>query len=210
MPRSKPTADALAARRQLILQAAGQVFLQHGFELATTLEIATRAKTSKRELYELFGTKQDLLTALIRNVSRRMQMRLDVPVVRNAAEFFEILERFGARFLEELLHPTRIGLYRLAIAEAAKSNAIARELDSHGRGPVIEAATKIFQQAAKSGIIDSSDITVLVRVFFGTLIGDTQTQLLLGLGKQPTAKMIQERATFAVAAIKRLTARAGA
>jgi len=185
--------------------AAGRVFLKHGFDRATTLEIATRAKTSKRELYELFGTKRDLLAALIGTISRRMQTPLDLPAPKTRIAFFDILEGFGAKFLEELLHPTRIGLYRLAIAEARRSSAMARELDTNGRAPVIEAVRKLFQHGAKRGYIEPTDVSVMLRVFFGTLVGDLQTQLLLGLGTQPTIQAIRERAAVAVSVIKRIS-----
>ena len=187
--------------------AAGQVFLAHGFERATTLEIATRAKTSKRELYELFGTKQDLLSALIRTVSRRMQTPLELPAPQTRVAFFDILQEFAAKFLGELLHPTRIGLYRLAIAEAQNSTAMARELEANGRAPVLAAVRKLFQTGAEPGYIESREISLLIRVFFGVLVGDLQTQLLLGLGTEPSAETIRERAAVAVSVVKRLSAR---
>jgi AcrR family transcriptional regulator len=205
MPRSKATAQARAVRKETILMAAGQVFLEHGFDRATTLEIATRAKTSKRELYELFGTKRDLLAALIRTISRRMQTPLDLAAPKTRNAFFDILEGFGAKFLEELLHPTRVGLYRLAIAEAQKSSAMARELDTNGRAPVIEAVRKLFHYGAERGYIEPTDISLMIRVFFGALVGDLQTQLLLGLATQPTAHAIRERAAVAVSVIRRIS-----
>ena len=187
--------------------AAGQVFLEHGFEGATTLEIATRAKTSKRELYALYGTKRDLLSALIRTVSQRMQTPLDLPVPKTRSAFYDVLQEFAAKFLEELLHPSRVGLYRLAIAEAQKSIAMARELEAHGRAPVLAAVRKLFQHGGERGYIKPSDISLLVRVFFGVLVGDLQTQLLLGLGTEPSAETIRERSAVSVSVVKRLLAR---
>ena len=187
--------------------AAGQVFLEHGFERATTLEIATRAKTSKRELYELFGTKRDLLAALICTVSQRMQTPLDLPVPKTRSAFFDVLQEFAAKFLEEALHPSRVGLYRLAITEAQNSTAMARELEASGRAPVLAAVRKLFQDGAEPGYIESREISLLIRVFFGVLVGDLQTQLLLGLGTEPSAETIRERAAVAVSVVKRLSAR---
>jgi AcrR family transcriptional regulator len=205
MPGNKPTSRARAARKETILTAAGQVFLEQGFEGATTLEIANRAKTSKRELYALFGTKQDLLAVLIRTVSQRMQTPLDLRAAETRSAFFDILQSFAEKFLAELLHPTRIGLYRLAIAEAQRLNAVARELDASGRAPVIAAVRKLFQQGAERGYIEHADISLTLRVFFGVLVGDLQIQLLLGLGTQPTAKTVRERAAIAVLAVRRLS-----
>src|SRR5229473_1621539 len=51
--------------RERILEAAFSAFMESGFAEASTLEIATRARVSKRELYALVGSKQDMLVACI-------------------------------------------------------------------------------------------------------------------------------------------------
>ncbi|MBV8653445.1 MAG: helix-turn-helix transcriptional regulator, partial [Alphaproteobacteria bacterium] len=50
--------------------------MERGYAGASTLEIATRAKVSKRELYALFGNKQGILTALISSRATRMRQPL--------------------------------------------------------------------------------------------------------------------------------------
>ena len=47
--------------RERILAAAMETFMERGFANATTLEIATRARVSKRELYALGGNKEQML-----------------------------------------------------------------------------------------------------------------------------------------------------
>jgi AcrR family transcriptional regulator len=58
----KPTP---AARRQAILQAAIGVFAQHGFDAATTDDIARAAGLSKGGLYWHFKSKDDILAAIL-------------------------------------------------------------------------------------------------------------------------------------------------
>src|SRR5437867_3092502 len=65
------------AVRERILEAAFAAFMKSGYATTSTLEIATRARVSKRELYALVGNKQEMLMACI---SERAQ-RLDVPAV---------------------------------------------------------------------------------------------------------------------------------
>ena len=57
--------DALPPRRRAILIAAVSVLMEKGYARASTLEIATRARVSKRELYAEFGSKRGILEALI-------------------------------------------------------------------------------------------------------------------------------------------------
>lgn len=58
----KPTP---AARRQAILEAAIGVLAQHGFDAATTDDIARAAGLSKGGLYWHFKSKDDILTAVL-------------------------------------------------------------------------------------------------------------------------------------------------
>jgi AcrR family transcriptional regulator len=58
----KPTP---AARRQTILEAAISVFAQHGFDAATTDDIARAAGLSKGGLYWHFKSKDDILAAIL-------------------------------------------------------------------------------------------------------------------------------------------------
>jgi TetR/AcrR family acrAB operon transcriptional repressor len=58
----KPTP---AARRQAILEAAIGVFAQHGFDAATTDDIARSAGLSKGGLYWHFKSKDDILAAIL-------------------------------------------------------------------------------------------------------------------------------------------------
>src|SRR5215467_7649224 len=57
MSRAKENSDAAAVRGR-ILTAAFEVFQERGYAATSTLEIATRARVSKRELYALVGNKQ--------------------------------------------------------------------------------------------------------------------------------------------------------
>jgi AcrR family transcriptional regulator len=58
----KPTP---AARRQAILEAAIGIFAQHGFDAATTDDIARGAGLSKGGLYWHFKSKDDILAAIL-------------------------------------------------------------------------------------------------------------------------------------------------
>lgn len=54
-----PDRDAVATRRR-ILNVATRLFAKHGFEGATTDEIADKARVNKRMIYHYYGSKQNL------------------------------------------------------------------------------------------------------------------------------------------------------
>ena len=72
----EPTAPAQVPMRERILLAAFAAFIERGYAETSTLEIATRAKVSKRELYALFGNKQAMLVACITTVKTQFDSAL--------------------------------------------------------------------------------------------------------------------------------------
>src|ERR1700758_1607359 len=107
------------AVRERILTAAFAAFKKNGYAAASTLDIATRARVSKRELYALVGNKQEMLTACITERARRMQVPADLPVPRDREGLAQLLTAFGAQLLGEVTDKAVIAVFRLAIAEAS-------------------------------------------------------------------------------------------
>ncbi|PZA11024.1 TetR/AcrR family transcriptional regulator [Rhodopseudomonas palustris] len=193
-------------RRAAILQAAFDVFVEKGFEAATTAEIVRRARTSKRTLYEFFASKQEILTALVRYGATKMKPALELPEPQTKTQFLAVLEQFGRLFLGELLHPERTAMYRLAIAEVARGGgSVARELEASGRAPVTQAITRFFEHAAARGIIPRDKIATLMSVFFSVLIGMAPLQTLLGDPPISSDAMAQ-RAALATEVLARMMA----
>jgi AcrR family transcriptional regulator len=67
---SKPLASSI---RERVLAAAFTLFREHGFSSTSMLDIVTRARISKRDLYALFKNKHAVLAACISE--RAQQMR---------------------------------------------------------------------------------------------------------------------------------------
>src|SRR5260370_24916428 len=66
--------------RARILDAAFAAFMKSGYTTTSTLEIATDARVSKRELYALVGNKKEILVAGIRAPATRLPVPPDLPV----------------------------------------------------------------------------------------------------------------------------------
>src|SRR5260370_38412200 len=58
------------AARERILEAAFAAFMERGYATTSTLEIATRAPVSKRDVTALGGNKQERLVAALREPGR--------------------------------------------------------------------------------------------------------------------------------------------
>jgi len=58
-----------AARRQAMLDAACEVFLEHGFEGASVADVVRRSGGSLATLYASFGSKEGLFEAIVAQIS---------------------------------------------------------------------------------------------------------------------------------------------
>ena len=193
------TKDAHDDKRRRILQAAMQTFREYGFAAATTLDIATRARVSKRELYALVGTKQEMLISCITERAKRLQAPADLPAPRDRQALAAVLASFGAQLLREVSEPTVIAIFRLAIAEAVHAPEVAQALDSIGREASRAALRQIMTRARTSRLIDGPP-EGLAEQFRGLLWCDLMVSLLLGVAERPGAREVGARAHNAAAA----------
>jgi AcrR family transcriptional regulator len=202
MSRAKDRVDS-AAMRERILTAAFEAFHERGYAATSTLEIATRARVSKRELYALVGNKEKMLIAAIGERAKRLQAPVDLPLLRDRATLAQVLTVFGTRFVREVSDPDVIGIFRLAIAEAVQSPEVARTLDASGRETGRTALRHIMTQARAAGLIDGRPAE-LAEQFTGLLWRDLLMSLLLGVAQRPNPSAIETRARDAAEAFLRL------
>jgi AcrR family transcriptional regulator len=202
MSRAKESSDGAAVRGR-ILTAAFEAFQEHGYAATSTLEIATRARVSKRELYALVGNKQKMLIAAIGHRAKRLQAPADMPPLRDRATLAQVLTVFGAQLVREVTDPTVVAVFRLAIAEAGRAPEVAHTLDSLGRETSRAALRQIMTQAREAGLIDGRP-PELAEQFSGLLWRDLMVSLFLGVAERPSPRAIEARAHDAAEAFLRI------
>jgi AcrR family transcriptional regulator len=201
-PPSRGKASERSARER-VLNAAFAVFRKRGFSGASTLEIATRAQVSKRDLYALFGSKHAMLTACIRERANRMRQPLElaapIPISKEAVE--ATLIELGRSILRVACHPDVLAVHRLAIAESDRAPEIARALDSSGREANHAALSAWLARVQAQGFIGAGDPAAIAAHFISLLWGGLLIQLLLRVRDAPTPDEIETRARGATEAI---------
>ena len=195
--------DDETAPRGRILDAAFAAFMKNGYAATSTLEIATRARVSKRELYATVGNKQEMLIACIRERAGRLQVPADLPAPRDRETLARVLTSFGTQLVREISDPAVVAVFRLAIAEAVHAPAVARALDSIGREASRAALRKAIAQAQASGLLEGR-AAELAEQFSGLLWGTLMISLLLGVAERPSQREIAGRARDATAAFLQL------
>jgi AcrR family transcriptional regulator len=189
--------------RDKILCAAMEAFLDLGYAAASTLEIATRAQVSKRELYTHFGNKQAMLAACIADRAQRMKLPTELPPARTREMLGAILGKFGATILREVCDPAVMGVFWLAITEVQRAPEVAQTLET-ARRSTRETVRKVVTQAQSAGLLAAADPAEMSGRFLALLWGDLQVSLLLRVREAPGAKEIERRAHDAVADFLRL------
>ncbi len=191
------------AVRERILEAAFAAFMKSGYAMASTLEIATRARVSKRELYALVGNKQEMLIACISKRAKRLDVPANLPVLRDRETLEQVLASFGTKFVREVSEPAVIAVFRLAIGEAVQAPEVARTLNSVGREASRAALRKIMAEVQASGLLTGRPAE-LAEQFAGLLWRDLLVSLLLGVAERPNPREIAGRARDAAAAFLQL------
>jgi AcrR family transcriptional regulator len=189
--------------RERILGAAFAAFLKSGYAATSTLEIATRARVSKRELYALVGNKQKMLIACISARAKRFDVPAGLPALRDRELLEKVLASFGTKLVRETSDPTVIAVFRLAIAEAVHAPEVARALHSIGREASRAALRKIMAEAQASGLLTGRPAE-LAEQFAGLLWCDWMVNLLLGVSERPNPHEIAGRAREAAASFLQL------
>jgi len=202
-PDSDPVTDK--ATRARIIGAAFQAFMEKGYAGTSTLEIATRAKISKRDLYANFPNKQAILLACITSRAARMRLPADLPAPRSRDMLASILTTFGATVVREVCQPEVIAMFRLAISEAQRSPDVAGTLNA-SRSVNREALADLLAQVQKAGILGHGDPPHMMEQFFALLWGDLMLGRLLGVAASPQSAEIDRRAHAATEAFLKLYA----
>jgi AcrR family transcriptional regulator len=188
--------------RGRILEAAFSAFMERGFAETSTLEIATRARVSKRELYAQFGSKQEILAACIAARAKRLRLPSDLPEPRNREALARALTMFGATLLKEISDSAVIAVFRLAIAEALRAPDVAKALNDVGIATSRTALRDLITRARAARLL-GGEPAEMAEHFAGLLWGSLMMGRLLGVADRPSQREIARRAEAATAAFLR-------
>jgi len=193
---SKPITSSA---RERLLAAAFYLFREHGFSGTSMLDIVTRARISKRDLYVLFKNKRAVLAACITERAQQMRQCLDsaVPAPQSRDELATMLVEFGVSLLKTVCDPEVLTLFRRAIAESDRAPEIGRALDSSGREGQSKGAYRIDQKSSSAAVGRRWGSRHSRRPLFCRARGGLQLQLLLRVRQPLNKREIESRASAA-------------
>src|ERR1700761_2886082 len=141
---------AAASTRAHILQAAASVFASNGYPLTTINEIATHAEVGVNTVYTVFGTKANLLAALIHDTVDNPVLAEATPAVRDA--------KTGPAVIRDLAEVARDNIERgYAIYEVGGQNSRADPQIAEA----MDAATTRVRQEMRAAVERLKELDVL-------------------------------------------------
>jgi TetR/AcrR family transcriptional regulator, mexJK operon transcriptional repressor len=184
-------------RRLAFLKAANAAFLEKGYANTTLGDVIAKSGGSRQTLYALFGGKQGLFEAIVteRNAEIFRPLRAEGQLDR-APE--DVLVEIGIRFVQMVLAPDALGVFRLVVAEGPSMRELSERFWTLGPARTITAFESYFAEQTRRGVLNLADANHAARQFQGILLGNFHMQCLLGVREIPSHEEIEAWVTTAV------------
>jgi AcrR family transcriptional regulator len=142
-------------RRDAILDVAYECFVAEGYGLTSMSTIAARLGGSKGTLYNYFKSKEELFDAFVRRACARLLQDMDA--VPSSEDARERLVQLSRRFIDHLLSPQTIAIYRLVVGEGERFPELARLFYEAGPRTGIGATATLLEALMDKGSLRRGD-----------------------------------------------------
>ena len=167
------------ARRERLLDAARDVFLEQGYAGASVNDVVARAGGSLATLYKQFGNKEGLFTAAMeRHISTAWSVLEEGRRDHQAPG--EVLYQLGRRMLMLVCDPGVIRLVRSLAFEAERSPELCELFLTRGPDQTRQALARYLGEQVASGHLDLDNPREAAGMFMGMLLGEWHINALLG------------------------------
>lgn len=170
-----------------ILDAATSIFLTHGFSAATTDMIQREARVSKSTIYACFSNKEAMFAAVIERECSVMASTIRA-IDTAPGNISRTLSDIGMSYLDIVLSPSGLALYRVAIAEAPRFTELGRQFYKAGPKAVTAVIVDRLNDALQAGEIDVHTIGVegAAALFISMVRGEAQMEVLTHPESRPS------------------------
>jgi TetR/AcrR family transcriptional repressor of mexJK operon len=144
------------ARRKIIIEIAGKLFLDYGYGATTMSAIATAFGGSKETLWRYFPNKELLFTAYIEHATASFRGRLS-PTLNPDNPLEQSLRDFAKHYIDEICSTESIDLHRLAIGESARFPEVGRLFYERAPKATEELLENFLQAQMSMGKLPSAD-----------------------------------------------------
>lgn len=185
--------DVRSHRRREILRAARICFLDRGFLRTTISDVLALSGGSRATVYEEFGDKEGLFAALIASILDDMSL----PALADGPPD-EVLRELGRSYLEQLLDPEALALYRVVLGESTHMRQLGPAIFRAGPRAASDALASRFAAWVDSGELVLEDPRRAATLFLAMIEGDLHRAAIMW-ERSPLAAEIGDSVDAAVA-----------
>jgi AcrR family transcriptional regulator len=195
--------ETRSLRQDQIEQAAYAVLDDKGYAGTSMLAIARAARASNETLYNWYGDKTGLFSALVRRNAAEVKALLDAQIAAGG-DAVDTLARVGPVLLALVTSDRAVALNRAAAADP--TGELGRAIAAEGRDTVAPLVARVIAQGRAQGRLAFDDLATACETYLGLLIGDIQIRRVVGRMPQPDAAALAARADAALRHFLRLLA----
>ncbi len=185
----KAQKDRPKIKQRAVIEAAEELFLQHGYDGTSIDMIAERAAVSRQTIYNQYESKEALFSAITADLVREILLPLATRVERSEG-LRATLIAFARRLVTTILLPRTRALYRLTITEAQRFPALGRAVYVAG----VEAAEKeLASYLLAQSELEVPDPTTAARQLFALVSHPINLKINLGIEVDPDDPEISKR-----------------
>ena len=169
-------------RREAILAAAHDLFLDKGYEATTLSDIVGRSGGSLATLYELFEGKSGLLRALVSDRCARVSDTIDRAASSHKPPR-EALREIAEYLFDKIIDASAIALFKAALAQPELGRKLYEAGPANGQAKV----ANYLALESKNGNLSIDDPVFAAQLFFQMMFGHFHQQMLFGMPVTLTA-----------------------
>jgi TetR/AcrR family transcriptional repressor of mexJK operon len=171
-------------KRDAIMEVAGKLFLNQGYERTSVDTIADKAGVSKFTIYSHFNDKEGLFKCLVTDKCHELATGRNIDQL-SQLPLHEALVRMADGYLKLMLDPDVLAFQRLMIADATNNPELMQMFYESGPKPTVQAYADIFKQFNDSGKLRIDDSWRAADHFLSMLRGIFHWRALFNVETQP-------------------------
>lgn len=192
----RPTREQAQARHSELLDTALDLFLEHGFEVATIEMIAGRVGMTKRTVYARYADKASLFLAAVQRAIERQIVSRPVLEGLDTGDLGETLEAIARLRIGQVMTPNGVRLQRIINTESYRFPAIFTANYEQSAKPVIDFVAGLLDRAIEAGAIAPTDTELAATAFMSMVVGG-QVRTIVS-GRTPSSDKIGRTVQFTV------------
>lgn len=192
----RPTREQAEARHLELLDAALDLFLEHGYNLATIEAIAAQVGMTKRTVYARYPDKAALFHAAVQRAIEQHTVSRKVLEGLDNGDLAETLRAVARLRIGQVMTPRGLRLHRIINTESYRFPEIFTALVRQSTRPVVEFVAGVLDRAVATGEVAPIDTEMAAVSFMSMVVGGQARSI--ERGRMPTRAELDAKVEFTV------------